>query len=200
LRGGRQKRARREGPGASAGHRARWVRGQRGPFRGPRSADRMRSSGVGSLGPGAGRRGVWGAAPGKVKLRAAPGWLGDTCAGGGVDVGRVKPGPGAEEAGGVASGGSSSKLPWARAGERLSSCKSRDNNAGGLVGAAASSAQAGQSPIRGSSAPHLRHFDTAKHKRRNEASKQERGSPAPALPVHCRALPKRPWGDMRDAN
>ncbi len=140
---------------------------------------KMRSSGVGARVPGAavGAAGALGA-PGRVKWRAAPG-LGATCAGAEGVRGRVKPevAKGAAGALGALSGGSSWKLPWARDAERLSSCKSRDSNAGGRAGRAASSAQAGHSPKRGSSAPHFKHFDTARHERRNAAPTQESGVP-----------------------
>jgi hypothetical protein len=140
--------------------------------------DKMRSSGVGARGPGAGAWGAAGRVPGRVKWRAAPGWLGATCEAGAGARGRVKPpvAEGAAGVGGAASGGPSWKLPWARPGERRSNCKSRDSNAGGCAGVAASSAQEGHSPNGGSSAPHFRHFDTARHERRNGRPTQESGA------------------------
>jgi hypothetical protein len=140
---------------------------------------RIRSSGVCASGVAAGvagGRGVEAGAPGRVKFRAAPGWLGATCAGGVAATGRVKPAGAWDVTGGVAAGGSSWKLPWPRAPLRLSRCKSRDSNAGGCAGTTASPSQVGQSPRSGSSAPHFRHLDTGgKHERRNEAPTQESG-------------------------
>jgi hypothetical protein len=93
-------------PGAGAGGAVGAARsGARG------APARMRSRGVASRAPGvAGACGAVAAGvPGSVKLRAAPGWLGGTCTGGGEAVGRVKPpgGTGPAGAGGDASGGPS---------------------------------------------------------------------------------------------